>query len=81
MADGAVPHPPRDVLGGGVDDLTSELLHCFARDPRLRVEFYGKQLRPGRKVGHVVCYGDDLDEVRGRAQHAARYLMGEIREG
>ena len=70
-----------NVLGGGVDDLTSELLHCFARDPRLRVEFYGKQLRPGRKVGHVVCYGDDLDEVRGRAQHAARYLMGEIREG
>ncbi|MDI9627694.1 MAG: 5-(carboxyamino)imidazole ribonucleotide synthase [Acidobacteriota bacterium] len=70
-----------NVLGGGVDDLTSELLHCFARDPRLRVEFYGKQLRPGRKVGHVVCYGDDLAEVRVRAQHAARYLMGEIREG
>lgn len=70
-----------NVLGGSVDDLTSELLHCFARDPRLRAEFYGKQVRPGRKVGHVNCYGDDLADVRSRAQHAARYLMGEIREG
>lgn len=70
-----------NVLGGDVDDLTSELLHCFARDPRLRVEFYGKQLRPGRKVGHVVCYGDDLDQVRNRARHAAGHLMGQIKEG
>lgn len=70
-----------NVLGGTVTDLTSELLHCFARDPKLRVEFYGKQVTPGRKVGHVVCYGEDLDRVRSRAQHAARYLMGEIREG
>lgn len=70
-----------NVLGGVNDDLPSELLHCFARDPKLRVELYGKDVRPGRKVGHVNCYGDDLDEVRARAEHAARYLMGEIREG
>jgi len=70
-----------NVLGGTVTDLTSELLHCFARDPRLRVEFYGKGVRPGRKVGHVVTYGENLDDVLGRARHAARYLMGEIREG
>ena len=47
----------------------------------LRVELYGKDMRPGRKVGHVNCYVDDLDEVRARAEHAARYLMGEIGEG
>ncbi len=70
-----------NVLGGTRDDLPSELLHCFARDPKLRVELYGKDMRPGRKVGHVNCYGDDLDEVRARAEHAARYLMGEIGEG
>ncbi len=70
-----------NVLGGTNEDLPSELLHCFARDPRLRVEFYGKQIRPGRKVGHVNCYGDDLDQVRARAEHAAHYLMGEIRKG
>lgn len=69
-----------NVLGGAVEDLTGGLLHCFARDPRLRVEFYGKQLRPGRKVGHVVCYGDELAEVRSRARQAAGYLMGQTEE-
>ena len=70
-----------NILGGSNQDLPSELLHCFARDPKLRVELYGKDVRPGRKVGHVNCYGADLAEVRARAEHAARYLGGEIREG
>lgn len=65
-----------NVLGGTVDDLPSALLHCFARDRRLRVELYGKEVRPGRKVGHVVAYGDELASVRRRAEHAANYLMG-----
>ncbi len=67
-----------NVLGGTVSDLPSALLHCFARDRRLRVQIYGKQVRPGRKVGHVTAYGDDLDQVRARARHAAAYLMGEL---
>ena len=66
-----------NVLGGSVDDLPSALLHCFARDRRLRVQLYGKQVRPGRKVGHVTTFGHDLDDVRKRARHAAGYLMGE----
>jgi 5-(carboxyamino)imidazole ribonucleotide synthase len=66
-----------NVLGGTVADLPSALLHCFARDRRLRVHLYGKQVRPGRKVGHVTTYGDDLAETRKRARHAAGYLMGD----
>ncbi|GAB3714487.1 5-(carboxyamino)imidazole ribonucleotide synthase [Mariniluteicoccus flavus] len=65
-----------NVLGGSIDDLPSALLHCFARDRRLGVELYGKQVKPGRKVGHVNAYGDDLADVRRRARHAANYLMG-----
>lgn len=65
-----------NVLGGSVADLPSALLHCFARDRRLRVQLYGKQVRPGRKVGHVTAFGDDLAEVRKRAWHSANYLMG-----
>ncbi len=65
-----------NVLGGGEADLTSALLHCFARDRRVRVELYGKAVKPGRKVGHVTCFGDDLDDVRKRARHSADYLMG-----
>ena len=65
-----------NVLGGSVADLSSALLHCFARDRRLRVQLYGKEVRPGRKVGHVTVYGRDLADVRKRARRAAGYLMG-----
>ena len=66
-----------NVFGGRIDDLPSALLHCFARDRRLRVQLYGKQIRPGRKVGHVTTFGDDLGETQKRARHAAAYLMGD----
>ncbi|NLT29488.1 MAG: 5-(carboxyamino)imidazole ribonucleotide synthase [Propionibacterium sp.] len=66
-----------NVLGGSVADLPAALLHCFARDPKLRVQFYGKEVRPGRKVGHVTAFGDDLEQTLARARHAAGYLMGE----
>lgn len=66
-----------NVLGGSEEDLTGALQHCFARDRELRVELYGKTVRPGRKVGHVTCLGDDVEETRRRARHAARYLMGD----
>jgi 5-(carboxyamino)imidazole ribonucleotide synthase len=66
-----------NVLGGSVEDLPGALLHCFAHDRRLRVQLYGKQVRPGRKVGHVTALGDDLELTRQRARHAAAYLMGE----
>ncbi|MFC6357579.1 5-(carboxyamino)imidazole ribonucleotide synthase [Luteococcus peritonei] len=66
-----------NVLGGTEEDLTGALQHCFARDRRLRVELYGKDVKPGRKVGHVTTCGEDLDEVTKRARHAAGYLMGD----
>ncbi len=52
--------------------------HALARDPRLRVHLYGKELRPGRKVGHVNAYGDDLDDCLERARHAAAWFAGEL---
>ncbi|HET6294911.1 MAG TPA: 5-(carboxyamino)imidazole ribonucleotide synthase [Kribbella sp.] len=69
-----------NVLGGDVEDMHLGLLHCMARDPGLKVHFYGKSVKPGRKVGHVTAYGDDLEEVRERARHAAAYLTGTIDE-
>lgn len=66
-----------NVLGGSEDDLTGALQHCFARDRRLRVHLYGKDVKPRRKVGHVNTYGDDLADVQRRARHAAGYLMGD----
>jgi 5-(carboxyamino)imidazole ribonucleotide synthase len=52
--------------------------HALARDPQLRVHLYGKELRPGRKVGHVNAYGDDLDDCLERARHAAAWFRGDL---
>ena len=46
----------------------------------LKIHMYGKDVKPGRKVGHVNTYGDDLDDVLERARHAAGYLRGTITE-
>lgn len=54
--------------------------HAFAKDPRLRVHLYGKGMRPGRKVGHVNAYGDDLEDCLARARHAAAWFAGELGE-
>jgi len=69
-----------NVLGGDHPDLYRAYLHVMARDPGVKVHVYGKDVRPGRKVGHVTVCGDDLDDVRARAQHAADYISGTILE-
>ncbi len=66
---------------GGTDDvgrLYDGLPHAMARDPRLRVHLYGKDWRPGRKVGHVNAYGSDLEECLERARHAAAWFAGDL---
>ncbi len=65
-----------NVLGADVDRLYDGYLHVFARDPAVKVHLYGKSVRPGRKVGHVTAYGDDLEQVRARARHAAGWFAG-----
>jgi 5-(carboxyamino)imidazole ribonucleotide synthase len=71
-----------NILGGGHGALSEDLYggypHVFARDPRLKVHLYGKDVKPGRKVGHVTAYGDDLDDVRIRARHAAAWFRGDL---
>ena len=72
-----------NVLGGddpAVTDLYPAYLHCMARDPGLKIHMYGKQVRPGRKVGHVTVTGDDLADLQERARHAAAYLRGDVDE-
>ncbi|OZV83147.1 5-(carboxyamino)imidazole ribonucleotide synthase [Micromonospora echinospora] len=65
-----------NVLGGepGGMSIDERLHHLFAAEPGAKVHLYGKQVRPGRKIGHVTVLGDDLDDVRARAARAARWL-------
>ena len=70
-----------NILGGAnpeVGRLYDGFPHALARDPFLRVHLYGKELRPGRKVGHVNAYGDDLEDCLERARHAAAWFRGDL---
>jgi 5-(carboxyamino)imidazole ribonucleotide synthase len=69
---------PDDVTPKGIDE---RVHHLMAHWPDVKIHLYGKQFRPGRKVGHVTALGDDLAEVRSRAQAAADYLMNGDRRG
>jgi 5-(carboxyamino)imidazole ribonucleotide synthase len=64
--------------GAQVGRLYDGYPHALARDPRLRVHLYGKELRPGRKVGHVNAYGEDLEDCLDRARHAAAWFRGDL---
>ena len=49
--------------------------HLFARMPDAKVHLYGKEERPGRKIGHVNIVGDaDVEALRERAERAAHWL-------
>ena len=57
--------------GPGLDE---RVHHLMAHWPDVKLHWYGKGQRPGRKLGHVTALGDDLEQVRARATAAARYL-------
>ncbi len=65
-----------NVLGGptegGLDDRYPLV---FADQPAVKVHNYGKEPRPGRKVGHVTAVGADLDEVVYQARAAAAFFQ------
>ena len=65
-------------VGAAGGELYDGYPHALARDPRLKVHLYGKAVRPGRKVGHVNAYGDDLEDCLERARHAAAWFAGEL---
>jgi len=70
-----------NVLGGDTADeswtgpgLDERVHHLMAHWPDVKLHWYGKGQRRGRKLGHVTALGEDLTEVRARAVAAARYL-------
>jgi len=70
-----------NVLGGATADeswdgpgLDERVHHLMAHWPDVKLHWYGKGQRRGRKLGHVTALGEDLAEVRARAVAAARYL-------
>jgi 5-(carboxyamino)imidazole ribonucleotide synthase len=66
-----------NVLGSTLADPTEALADVARLDPAAKVHLYGKEVRAGRKLGHVNVSGDDLDDVRRRAVAAAALLQGD----
>jgi len=69
-----------NVLGGTKTDMYRPYLHLMARTPALKFHQYRKEVRPGRKIGHVTITGDNLVELRQEVDHALSYMSGEIDE-
>ncbi|NYH51840.1 5-(carboxyamino)imidazole ribonucleotide synthase [Nocardiopsis arvandica] len=66
-----------NVLGGEDPEVYRRYLHVMAEDPEVKVHFYGKDVRPGRKIGHVTVMGEDHRGLLERARDAATYLRGD----
>jgi 5-(carboxyamino)imidazole ribonucleotide synthase len=66
-----------NVLGAEHSDLYGAYLHVLAHDPEVKVHMYGKEVRPGRKLGHVNLTGAGRPEdIVARARHAADFIAG-----
>jgi 5-(carboxyamino)imidazole ribonucleotide synthase len=73
-----------NVLGGTDPDIYDRYLHVMAADPAVKVHFYGKEVRSGRKIGHVNITGgpsEDVASLRDRARRAASYLRWGTEDG
>ncbi|BDI21602.1 5-(carboxyamino)imidazole ribonucleotide synthase [Herbiconiux sp. L3-i23] len=64
-----------NILGGPTDGaLVDRFPAALADQPTVKFHTYGKDPRPGRKVGHVTAGGDDLDDTAYRARAAAAFF-------
>jgi 5-(carboxyamino)imidazole ribonucleotide synthase len=73
-----------NLLGGTDPDVFDRYLHVMAADPAVKVHFYGKEVRVGRKIGHVTIVGgpdDEVEAVRDRARRAASFLRWGTEDG
>jgi 5-(carboxyamino)imidazole ribonucleotide synthase len=54
--------------------LDERVHHLMARYPQAKLHLYAKPERPGRKIGHVTVFGDELVPVREVAVASAAFL-------
>lgn len=69
-----------NVLGGEKSDMYRPYLHLMARAPNLKFHQYGKEVKPGRKIGHVTLCGENLLQLQLEVAHAVDYMNGVIDE-
>jgi len=64
-----------NILGGPQKaSIDERFASAMAEHPTAKIHTYGKDPRPGRKVGHINVTGDDLDDVAYEARAAAEHF-------
>ncbi len=63
-----------NILGSDREVLTDALPEVLAKYPDAKVNLYGKEPRPGRKLGHVNVSGTNLEQVLANARGAAALI-------
>ncbi|TXJ04631.1 MAG: 5-(carboxyamino)imidazole ribonucleotide synthase [Aeromicrobium sp.] len=66
-----------NILGGSATDLVARRKVALAAEPNVHVHLYGKEVKAGRKVGHVTATGNDLESVLASARRSAELLTNE----
>lgn len=69
-----------NILGGNKTDMYRPYLHLMARNPNLKFHQYRKEVRKGRKIGHITAIGKNLLELTQIIDHARDYMSGEVDE-
>ena len=69
-----------NIVGKSKTDMYRPYLHLMARNPSLKFHMYGKEVTPGRNIGHVNIVGNDLSALQIEIEHAIDYMSGEIDE-
>ena len=66
----------KNYLGGENEDIFGVYPLALSAEPRAKIHFYGKETRPGRKIGHVNISGTvaELEALRHSAANAASIL-------
>ncbi|GAA4421675.1 5-(carboxyamino)imidazole ribonucleotide synthase [Georgenia halophila] len=77
-AEATAPHAVMvNLLGSALEDPHTAYPELMARYPEAKVHLYGKDVRPGRKLGHVTVTGADLGRARSTAHAAVALLRGD----
>lgn len=67
-----------NLLGSSLEDPRQAYPEVLRRYPEVKVHLYGKEVRPGRKLGHVTVTGDDPERMLARARAAVALLRGDV---
>lgn len=66
-----------NLLGSTLEDPREAYANLMERFPGAKVHLYGKEVREGRKLGHVTVSGTDVRALRTEANAAVALLRGE----